>query len=191
MPACTLVIGVQANAQEVTVSISENTPTIEEQLQLTPHPLADCERKKRKLTCDEMRTKGGFIINTNLRDSGRTIQYQLSAFSSVRGKPDFANGFEERVREHMRQAIPIAAKIMGWEPDAPETLAMIEEANAALDKMEISLEPMEASDESDYLARVGMAKEHHSAGSFYSNRSRIANSYSLYLWKPSFKKKQP
>ena len=188
---CAGALVTSASAQQDDTESFEKSPTIEEQMRLTPHPLADCELRKRKLTCDAMRTKGGFIVNTNLRDNRRTIQYQISAFSSVRNNPDFAEGFEERVRDHMRQAVPIAAEIMGWDLATPEAQAMIEDAYAALDRLEVSLDTLEAGPDDDYLARTGLAREHYSAGSFYSNRSQISNSYSLYLWKPGFKKNQP
>lgn len=189
---CFASAGIAQDAEtDRTEPASTETPSgIKEQLKLTPHPLAGCERKKRKLTCDAMTTKGGFIVNINLRDNGRTIQYQISAFSSVRNNLHFIDGFEERVREHMQQAVPIAAEIMGWDADAPETLAMVQDAYAALGRLEVSLDPIEAGPDDDFLARAGLASEDYSAGSFYSNRGSFSNSYSLYLWKPGFKKKR-
>ena len=170
---------------------SETLPAPNPALSLDPHPLADCvKEKKRRLSCPEMTTKAGFIINTNLRDKGRTIQYQISAFGSARANAEFAEGFEERVREHFRKAVPIAAEIMGWDPADPETVAMIEDAHAALDRLVVSLDDKERVDDGSLLASTGLSKEHFSAGSFYSNRSSISNSYTLYVWQPGFTKKQ-
>jgi len=155
------------------------------------HPLSECEIKKRKLTCDAMRSHSGFIFNTNLRSNRDTLQYQISTLTSSLRNQEFKDLFETQVRAHMKEAVPLAANLMGWDMEDPATTAMLASANAALEKLDVSPEEQKPDPEANELeALMGNQKVEFEGGRFYGTRSSIMNNYSLYLDKPARKKKK-
>gem|GEM_PF-6958331 len=153
-----------------------------------PHPLSACEIKRRKLTCEALQGHSGYIFATNLRAGRDTLQYQMSAMARTLRNEKFASIYEEQVRAHMKEAIPLAAKIIGWDMQDPATDTMLEAANAALEKLVISPEEQKRDPESeDLITRLGLQKIEFDGGRFYTNRSSISNQYSLYIDKPGKK----
>jgi len=155
------------------------------------HPLSECEIKKRKLTCDAMRSHSGFIFNTNLRSNRDTLQYQISTLTSSLRNQEFKDLFETQVRTHMKEAVPLAADLMGWDMEDPATTEMLNAATVALEKLVVSPEEQKPDPNASELeALMGNQKVEFEGGRFYGTRSSIMNNYSLYVDKPGKKKKK-
>lgn len=182
-------VSAQIAKKNVVTVVSENIAPAIPLIADKPHPLSMCELKRHKLSCDAMQSHSGFIFNTNLRDGRDTLQYQMSAMTTALRNEEFRNIFEAQIRANMKEAIPLAARIIGWDMEDPSTTEMMEAANTALGSLVISPEELKRDPNSeDWMNQIGLEKVEFKGGRFYGNRSSIMNQYSLYIDKPGKKK---
>ncbi|QYJ08277.1 hypothetical protein [Qipengyuania flava] len=174
-------------AEETSEPATEATPELRV---IAPHPLEGCEKKRRKLTCRPMQSHSGFIFTTNLRNSGRTLQYQISAMSRLLENAEFTADYEPRVRDHLERSLPMIAALIGWEPGSPESEALLARARQALADTEISATMKLRQEGQDYLEFLAEGKRAFEGGAIYATRDRIMNSYSVYIDKPGYEHKR-
>lgn len=185
---CALPVSAQTAEQELVSATAEIEAPAIPRVGDRPHPLSGCEIKRRKLTCEAMQGHSGFIFTANLRDGRDTLQYQMSTMTATLKNEAFKSIFEDQVRAHMTEAIPLAAEIIGWDMENPATGEIVKAANAALAALVVSPEEFKRDPESeDMMTRLGMQKVEFEGGRFYANRSAIMNNYSLYIDKPGKK----